>query len=138
MASTQGDPRPLRTRELTWAALLGRWVEFARSALALPDNTVGTAMRESVPDIIMLQAVWFALKDMDALTDGERGLGLDRAEILIDKHAAALDRRWAEAGQTPIPTQLIDLIDDARSQFASAAKKCPPQPDGFESQPESP
>ena len=138
MESTQPDPGPLRPRQLTWAALLGRWVEFARSALALPDNTVGTAMRESVSDIIMLQAVWFALKDMDALADGERSLGLDRAEILIDKHAAALDQRWTGAGQTPIPTQLVDLIDDARSQFASAAKKRPPQPDQFESQPESP
>ena len=127
MESTQPDARPLRPRQLTWAALLGRWVEFARSALALPKDTIGTAMRESVPDIIMLQAVWFALKDMDGLTATERALGLDRAEVLIDKHADALNRRWAGDGSTPMPRQLQELIDDARNRLEETERLETPQ-----------
>lgn len=138
MESTQPDPGPLRPRQLTWAALLGRWVEFARSALALPEDTVGTAMRESVPDIIMLQAVWFALKDMDGLTTTEHALGLDRAEVLIDKHADALNRRWAGDGSTPMPPQLQELIDDARSQLAEAERLWTPETGPGQPKSESP
>jgi len=122
MESPQPDARPLRPRQLTWAALLGRWVEFARSALALPEDSIGAAMRKSVPDIIMLQAVWFAMKDMDGLAPAERALGLDRAEVLIDKHAGALHRRWAGDGSTPMPQKLQELIDDARSQLAASER----------------
>ena len=44
-------------RAMTWAALLGKWTEFAQSALALPDDDEGGRLREAVPAIIGLQAV---------------------------------------------------------------------------------
>jgi hypothetical protein len=75
---------------LTWAALLGRWIDFARSAVALPDDTAGQAMRDCVPDIIMLQAVYFALKHLQDLDSQEKALGLDRAQVLITKHTNAI------------------------------------------------
>ena len=137
MGSTPPDARPLRPRQLTWAALLGRWVEFARSAMALPEDTVGTAVRESVPDIIMLQAVWFALKDMDGLTAAERALGLDRAEVLIDRHAGALNRRWAGDASTPMPRQLQELIDDARSRLIEVQRLGTPETGPAQPKPES-
>jgi hypothetical protein len=102
---------------LTWAVLLGRWIEFARSAVALPTEGDGLKLRDSVADIIMLQAVWFALAQMDDLDRQERMLGLDRAEVLIDRHAGALSARWGDA----IPSQLAELIADVRAARRAAA-----------------
>lgn len=107
-------PDPLHPERLTWAALLGRWVEFARQAVALPDDADGRRLRASVPDIIMLQAVWFALQHLDELKSGERALGLDRAELLVERHTAALHERWQD---TPMPETLEALINDAHSQL---------------------
>lgn len=104
-------PEPLHPDELTWAVLLGRWVEFARSAVALPDDAAGRRLRDSVGDIIQLQAVWFALQHLDELPPQERALGLDKAEVLIDRHAAALRQRFA--GE-PMPELIQELIDDAQ------------------------
>lgn len=113
------DPEhsPLNTRALTWAALLGKWTEFAKSALALPDDVEGQLLRQSVPDIITLQAVWFALQHLDELDASERALGLDRAEILIDKHTASLRHHWSNQ----LPNQLKELIAEVKRQFAVAA-----------------
>ena len=77
-------------RKLTWAALLARWVNFARSAVALPDDAQGRAWKSAVPDIIALQAVTMALGELDQLPTEERALGLDRAQVLIDRHGQNL------------------------------------------------
>jgi hypothetical protein len=118
-ASDDAQPasRPLPVTALTWAALLGRWVEFARSAVALPDDRAGRRLRESVPDLIMLQAVWFALGQLDELPPDERALGLDRAALLIEKHAGSLRSRWEVE---PLPEQVRALIDDAAARLAEA------------------
>ncbi|MCC6581655.1 MAG: hypothetical protein IT440_14580 [Phycisphaeraceae bacterium] len=108
----------LNVRELTWTALLGRWVEFARAAMALPDDDAGRRLRESVADIIMLQAVWFALRDLGQLDAAQKAVGLDRAEVLIDRHAGLLQQRW---GNEPLPRLLTELIDDAHSALRIAA-----------------
>ncbi|MEE9212517.1 MAG: hypothetical protein V3U29_07675 [Phycisphaeraceae bacterium] len=108
---------PLHADRLTWAALLGRWIEFAKSAVALPDDAPGRRLRESVPDLIMLQAVWFALQHLDELDPAERALGLDRAELLIDKHAQAMGTRWQGLD---MPAQVHGLIADARGQLDAA------------------
>ncbi|MEZ6190130.1 MAG: hypothetical protein R3C45_02445 [Phycisphaerales bacterium] len=102
---------------LTWGVLLGRWVEFARGALALPEDGAGRAMRESVADIIALQAVWFALQHIDELDRDERALGIARAEVLIERHARAVTVRWR--GE-PMPKELRSLIDDAREALAKS------------------
>jgi len=103
--------------QLTWAVLLGRWIDFARTALALPRTEEGQRLRAAVPDIIMLQAVWFALQHLTELCASERALGLDRAEILIDKHAAVLRDLWA--GRL-LPEALTELIADARGSLKQA------------------
>ncbi|MEX1017713.1 MAG: hypothetical protein WD534_10170 [Phycisphaeraceae bacterium] len=110
----QSGPEPLHPERLTWTALLGHWVAFARNAVGLPDDAEGQRMRASVADVIMLQAVWFALQQVDELDRAERALGLDRAAVLIEKHAAALEQRWQ--GQA-MPEAMRGLIDDARAML---------------------
>ena len=109
----------LEPDELTWAVLLGRWVDFARSALALPDDAAGRRLRDSVADIIMLQAVWFALQHLDELPCDQRALGIDRAELLIDKHRRAIAQRWQDE---PMPAMLSELITDAQQQVQTASR----------------
>ena len=103
-------------QQLTWAALLGRWIEFARSAVALPENEDGSRMRASIPDIIMLQAVSMSLQHLRELSAAERCLGLDRATILVEKHERSLEKRWG-ADQ---PDGLVELIADAKHALAQA------------------
>lgn len=109
---------PFDPKRITWAVLLGRWTDFARSALALPDDDTGNALRQSVPDIIMLQAIWFSLHHLDELDADQRALGLDRAEVLIDKHAAALEARWQNQS---MPEQFAELLADARGKLREVA-----------------
>lgn len=97
-------------RKLTWAALLGRWVEFARSAVALPDDAPGRAVRAAVPDIIGLQAVTMALGEAELLEPDERALGLDRARVLIERHTRNIRTQFADQD---VPAMLTELIDDA-------------------------
>ena len=108
---------------LTWQALLGHWVAFARSATALPTDEAGERLRAAVPDLIMLQAVWFALQHLHELPDpAERALGFDRAQILIDRHEAALRDRWAHA---TLPDAVAELCRDARQALAAVATDTP-------------
>ncbi|MBB6430393.1 hypothetical protein [Algisphaera agarilytica] len=106
------DYEPLHPERLTWSVLLGRWVTFAKSALALPSDDAGRRLRDAVPDIITLQAVWFSLENLDELDADERALGLDKAQVLIEKHTAALEQAWAEE---PMPKELLELIHDAKT-----------------------
>jgi hypothetical protein len=113
------SPQPLHPQRLTWAVLLGRWIEFARGAVAFPDDDAGRRMRASVGDIIMLQAVWYALANLDELEPDQRALGIDKAELLIEQHTAAIRQRWQGRA---VPAMLGELIDDAHQQLAAAQK----------------
>ena len=111
---------PLHPERLTWAVLLGRWVEFAKSAVGLPDDAAGRRWRESVPEVIGLQAVWFALQHLDELEEGERALGLDQAGVLVGRHVAALRARWGGEGKDALPAIVAELIDEAEAALAEA------------------
>ena len=98
-------------RVLTWAALLGRWTDFARSALALPKQGDAGRVRQSIVSIITLQAVTHALGEVDLLDSSERALALDRAEILIKQHASEIHSVWH---REDLPEEIRLLIHDAR------------------------
>ena len=110
------DPNVMDAPKLTWAVLLGRWVDFARSSLALKDDAAGRRLRQSMSDIIMLQAVWFAVQNLDELDDQQRAVGVDRAQVLFDKHARALQDRF----DNDMPDQVRTLIEDAARQIEAA------------------
>lgn len=103
---------------MTWAVLLARWTEFARSAVALPKDGAGGRWRESVPAIIGLQAIALALGDLDEHElDESRALAIDTASVGIDRHAADLAKIWADE---PWPDELHELLEDARRAVADA------------------
>lgn len=103
---------------LTWAGLLARWMEFARSSVALPKTPEGERWRQATAPIISLSAVTCALRDLDALAGDERPLALDRAEILCKEAAQTLHALWR--GEA-LPEQVAEIINDSRIAFEMAA-----------------
>lgn len=112
---------PLAVDDLTWAALLGRWLDFARASVALPGDAEGRRWNASVAPIITLQAVAFALGQLNGLPEDERALGLDRAEILLRQESGRLNATWR--GE-PMPALLIELMQDASHALRSATLGC--------------
>jgi hypothetical protein len=102
---------------LTWTGLLAQWVQFAQASLAIPDEQDGPRWRTCVPAVINLQAVTFALADLDQLAVDERALGLDKAEMLIEHNTRIIRTAWADATLTPM---LRELCDDARAALRAA------------------
>jgi hypothetical protein len=102
---------------LTWALLLARWTDFARQAVGLPKHGATGRLRESVPSIISLQAVCFALDDLKAVPRSEQAVGIDRAGAIIHRDNATLLSIWQ--GEQIHP-ELITLIDDANAALARA------------------
>ena len=113
------DRPTLNPRTLTWTALLARWIEFAQASLALPKDATGDAWRRSVSHIINLQAVTFALADLDGLPSAERALALDKAELLIGRSEKEVGRIWEETG---MPPSLQEMIGDARIALQAASR----------------
>lgn len=107
----------LRPEALTWTALLAKWVEFARGALALPEDADGDRWRAAVPPIIELQAVTFALGDLAVVEPKERPFARDRAEVMIADAARGLEATWAG---TPMPPMLLETLRDARRALAAS------------------
>lgn len=116
------EPSGANSRGLTWAALLGKWTEFAKAATALPDDAEGRRWRAGVPAIISLQAVTLALGELDRIPDAaERAAGIDRAEVVIRKEIGRLHEIWSTNGmREPLPEHLTELIEDARRALNSA------------------
>ena len=113
---TDPDDRyePLEPERLTRAVLLARWTEFARSAVALPEDGEAGRVRQSITDIITLQAVWFALGQMETLSPAERTIGLDRAGVLIRRHSQAIGNRFANES---LPVGLKELLEDIEMAY---------------------
>jgi hypothetical protein len=104
---------------LTWATLLARWTDFAKSAVALPRDGEGGRVRQAVPSLIGLQAVTHALAELERLPEAERALGLDRAEVLIGRYDAAIAAIWA--GE-PVPDSVAEFVSDASVALAGARR----------------
>lgn len=102
---------------MTWTALLSKWVEYAQAALALPDDAEGHRWRRAVPHIIALQAVTFALNDLDRLLASERPYARDKAEVLIDENTDAFERIWSDA---ELPEMVIDILEQAADALVAA------------------
>ena len=107
------------TPPLTWAALLAQWMTFAKRAASLPTSGEAGLLRESVADVIALQALWCALGEWDSLPHVEQSLALDRAAVLIAKHTRAITTRYGDA---PRPAALSELLDDVQARHEACQK----------------
>lgn len=75
-------------------------------------------MKATVSDVITLQAVWFALGQLDELDASERAIGIDRAAVLIERSARSIEHHWAD---TPLPALIEELLEDVRVRLAEVA-----------------
>jgi hypothetical protein len=101
---------------LTWTALLSKWIEFAQASLALPDDAEGERWRRSVGSIITLQAVTFALAEIERLPVADRAVARDKAEVLIETSCRQLERLWiddADDARTRLPPMMEEVCEDA-------------------------
>lgn len=110
---------PLNAELLTWSALLSQCVRLAQAAVALPDDEgeagqEGRAWRASVPHVIRLQAVWFALERREELAGDEWALGRDRAAVALHESNMALVRIWSDV-QPDMPAGIASLLEDVRA-----------------------
>jgi len=112
------DGYALHPEILTWTALLGRWMEFAASAVALPADAEGERWRESVPAIISLQAVTLALNDLPELPVADRPLARDKADLLVRENVRRIEDLWRGAA---LPGALAEIIEDARAALERSA-----------------
>jgi len=99
-------------------------MDFAKSSTALPTEGEAGQWRDSVADMIGLQAVWFALHHIDELGQDERMLGLNRSEVIIGNHEKNLRKRWPE---NLLPEELQELIEDAQSALHMARQHVDPK-----------
>lgn len=113
-----GTEAPRAGADLAWMVLLGRWMEVAQAAVALPPDAEGRAWRASIPSVIELQAVTFALADLASLAPEDRAVGRDRAAFLIERAAARLDAAWRGV---PMPAPVLEMLSDASLALAWSA-----------------
>jgi hypothetical protein len=106
----------LHPEALTWAGLLAQWVRFAQASLVLPNDAIGASWRASVPAVINLQAVTFALADIQKLAREEHALALDKADLIIAQSASVIERAWGGDGP---PQVLREIERDARLALAA-------------------
>lgn len=111
---------------LDWAALLARWMDFARAAVALPEDPEGDRWRASVSPIITLQAVTMALGELHLIAPADRPVAMDRASFLIDRESESLEATWS----SDPPGEVQRLVADARATL-DAAKSVQKSSDGW-------
>lgn len=102
----------------TWTSLLAQALHLAQASAAFAKTADGDRFRAAVPAIISLQAITLALQGIDKLDHAERGLGIDRARLLLAKHAAELHTLWR--GEQ-FPATITELMADAHAAIATAA-----------------
>ncbi len=105
------------TGGLTWSVLLGRWVEFARSAVSLPETGPAGRYRRSVAPLITLHAVTHALAELELLPHDDQPPAIDRAEILIRKSERDLAEIWGD-----LPPEIAVFITEARAALEAAGR----------------
>ena len=69
---------PLHPESLSWAALLGRWLDLAAASTALTEAQDGPQWRASIPSLVTLQAVVCASSPL-LLRIAGRAKSMDRA-----------------------------------------------------------
>ncbi|MAC18143.1 MAG: hypothetical protein CMJ23_00400 [Phycisphaerae bacterium] len=114
-----GDGLP--TGLITWTTLLSHWTSLVKASeglvMASPDDPDAHRWRDSITEIVTLQAVTFALGDLEAMAEPDRALARDRADLAVTESAAGLDREWRGV---EMPPMLLEIAADARRAVEAA------------------
>ncbi len=102
---------------ISWSTLLAGWIQFAQSAVALPDTELGNRWKDSVSATIGLHAITMALGEIERVDMDERPLAMDKSEIGIKSHIAEINQIWK--GE-PLPESIDELIQDAKDAWEAA------------------
>jgi len=105
----------------TWSALLGHWMALVKAGEGLrraaetdPD---AARWRASIPEVVTLQAITFALGDLARLPEADRPLARDRADLGVVAAASALDAVWRGV---EMPESVLEIAADARRAVEQA------------------
>jgi hypothetical protein len=109
----------LPTGLVTWATLLGHWTDLVKAGEGLKrsDDEDDRAWRASLPEVIRLQAITFALAELDRVEIPDRGLARDRATIGVEEASAQLDALWSGVS---MPEALLEIASDAARAVEAA------------------
>jgi len=107
------------TDPMTWASLLARWMDLARTSQALVGQP-GIVDGRAVPALITFEAIAMAMQHLGGLAITERNFALDQAAVLLDARRADLEDAFDEL---PGPLQQAEVnamhaITEARRSFA--------------------
>ncbi|MGD9688152.1 MAG: hypothetical protein AB7K52_05755 [Phycisphaerales bacterium] len=108
---------------IEWPIVLARWTDFARATSRLPSTGPEARWRASVPAIIGLQAIVFALREARGWAEPDRRWARAVASATIERHATELARLWS-----PMPELMREIVDDARAELGQVAADAPPPP----------
>ncbi len=100
---------------MTWAALLGRWTDLVGAGEGLlraqPADADVSRWRDSIPEIITLQSLTFALAELQRIAVEDRSIARDRADLGVGGAAGRLDEIWRGV---EMPSGLMEIAEDAR------------------------
>ena len=111
----------LTTSVVTWTTLLARWTALVKAGeglvLAAPDDADAQRWRASIPEILTLQSVTFALGDLESLPVADRSIARDRADLAVTESSGRLDEIWRGL---EMPSGLLEVASDARRTVQGA------------------
>lgn len=100
-----------------WLVLLAQATQLAAAAQAWPADAVGETLRESIPDLLQLQAVCIAMQQLGRIPPDRRAYARDHAEWLVKSASERLVERWR--GE-PMPEAMLESMTAARSSIAQS------------------
>lgn len=116
--NTGPDPSggsPLDAGLMTWAALLARWTDLVHAGEGWrrlhPEDSDAERWRSSIPEIIALQSITFALAELERIPVADRSIARDRADLGVGHAAQRLDEIWRGI---EMPEGLLEIAEDAR------------------------
>ena len=105
----------LPTAVVTWTTLLARWTALVKAGeglvLAAPDDADAQRWRASIPEVVTLQSITFALGDLASLATVDRSIARDRADLAVTESSGRLDEAWRGL---EMPPALLEVAADAR------------------------
>lgn len=103
---------------ITWAGLLGRWIDLAKAARPL-DGADGGPWQRALPAIITYEALAHALPNLADLSVEERSYALDQAAVLLEARRSDMEDAFDE-----LPEVVAEADAAVVAAITSARQSC--------------